>query len=310
MAQLSLLDLPLEVLARVLGALPVADLVRVRAVCTRVAAAVKLLRDADRVHVFRCGADDVRSVPQLRFTCAPDCGEADSSPTPMLCTCGAPVWTPEKVRCLVQMQTPSAGTGPATGTESSAPATGTGSTAPANGTGPAEPATRTGTGPATGTGSAEPAAGTGSPEPATGTGSTAPANGTGSPEPAAGTGSYAARHDQPYPPARWKLLAPLRAAALEVARECAKVDLRLLLPYGMDRNNGGPDEFVGWVPFVWYLPDTAWRPTTPGGLCNLVQAALDHDVRRAPGWAGALDKVGERPGATAWFGFQGSGVQA
>ena len=275
MAQLSLLDLPLEVLARVLGALPVADLVRVRAVCTRVAAAVKLLRDADRVHVFRCGADDVRSVPQLRFTCAPDCGEADSSPTPMLCTCGAPVWTPEKVRCLVQMQTPSAGTGPATGT---------GSTAPANGTGSAAPAA--------------------------GTGSAAPAAGTGSPEPAAGTGSYAARHDQPYPPARWKLLAPLRAAALEVARECAKVDLRLLLPYGMDRNNGGPDEFVGWVPFVWYLPDTAWRPTTPGGLCNLVQAALDHDVRRAPGWAGALDKVGERPGATAWFGFQGSGVQA
>ena len=258
-----------------LGALPVADLVRVRAVCTRVAAAVELLRDADRVHVFRCGADDVRSVPQLRFTCAPDCGEADSSPTPMLCTCGAPVWTPEKVRCLVQMQTPSAGTGPATGT---------GSTAPANGTGSAAPAA--------------------------GTGSAAPAAGTGSPEPAAGTGSYAARHDQPYPPARWKLLAPLRAAALEVARECAKVDLRLLLPYGMDRNNGGPDEFVGWVPFVWYLPDTAWRPTTPGGLCNLVQAALDHDVRRAPGWAGALDKVGERPGATAWFGFQGSGVQA
>ena len=275
MAQLSLLDLPLEVLARVLGALPVADLVRVRAVCTRVAAAVKLLRDADRVHVFRCGADDVRSVPQLRFTCAPDCGEADSSPTPMLCTCGAPVWTPEKVRCLVQMQTPSAGTGPATGT---------GSTAPANGTGSAAPAA--------------------------GTGSAAPAAGTGSPEPAAGTGSYAARHDQPYPPARWKLLAPLRAAALEVARECAKVDLRLLLPYGMDRNNGGPDEFVGWVPFVWYLPDTAWRPTTPSGLRNLVQATLDHDVRRAPGWAGALDTVGERPGATAWFGFQGSGVQA
>ena len=75
-------DLPLELLLRVLGALPPSDLVVCRSVCARWRAAVAALAERDRKSYYRCGWADVEEIDQVgQFF------ETGDWP-PHACTCG------------------------------------------------------------------------------------------------------------------------------------------------------------------------------------------------------------------------------
>ena len=227
-----LLDLPTELLADILGRLPVAELVRARQVCRRVRAVVELLREQDRAHYFRCGAADALSIAQLPYTRVAEVNEGYATP----CTCGVILWKRESVKQLVRMRSGA----PVTADENDYER----ERREEHEREDAEVAAR----------------------------------------------PYAARHDVGFPPARWALLAADRAIALEIAQQCAKVDLRLILRYGMQQGvDGGPYPFVGWLPFVLRLPDTVRRPTTSRGLFKLVDSVLDHGEVRLNGQHGTPD---------------------
>jgi len=84
---MKLLDLPAELLAAILGRLPVAELVRARQVCRQFRGVVAMLEEEDRRHYFECGVLDLTSIPQLPHTVP--FHEAADGAHGVPCTCGA-----------------------------------------------------------------------------------------------------------------------------------------------------------------------------------------------------------------------------